>query len=130
MMPAMILTCVAIVAVLLYFVLAPELDAAEPEEEIDGSASIQDAVDRQMQPLWPSVSGTFFDSSATLDAKQKRINELSEWAASTADSKVRKAQQYWISVAQYTIDHEREDRAKKATADKIIPSLPPLPQRR
>lgn len=130
MMPAMIFTCVAIVAWLLYFVLAPELDATQSTSSGEGSASIQDAVDRQMQPLWPSVNGTFFDSSAALDAKQKRINELSEWAASTADSKVRKAQKYWISVAQYTIDHEREDRAKKAAADKIIPSLPPLPQRR
>jgi|HubBroStandDraft_4_1064222.scaffolds.fasta_scaffold00045_90 hypothetical protein len=101
----------------------------EPARSTNGEAdaSVQDAVDLQMQPLWTAVNGTAFDSDVDLDRKQAKINELSAWAAKTEDRKVRKAQEYWISVAQYTIDHEREDRAKKKTAQKIIPTLPPLP---
>jgi hypothetical protein len=67
-------------------------------------------------------------------AKRKRANPSSSTsrialvtAGTTKDKNVRNAQLYWISVAQYTIDQQRQDRAKKRRNDKIIPSLPPLP---
>ena len=91
------------------------------------SKEIQDAVDLQMQPLWTEVNGTAFDSDETLGAKQKKIDDLKTWANQTVDRQICEAQLHWISVAQYTINHEREDRAKKRKAAKIVPSLPPLP---
>ncbi len=97
------------------------------DDEAPAPASIQDAVDLQMQPLWTAVNGTAFDSDDDLARKQSKIDELSTWAAKTEDRPTRKAQQHWISVAQYTIDHERDERAKKRAAAKLVPSLPPLP---
>lgn len=93
----------------------------------ESSSEIQEAVDLQMQPLWTAVDGTAFDSIEELNDKQKKINELSTWANRTTDRRIRNAQLHWISVAQYTIDHAREELSKKKEANKILPSLPPLP---
>ena len=97
------------------------------DDDEEAPASVQDAVNLQMQPLWTAVHGTAFDFDDDLAHKQKRIDVLSAWAGKTEDRATRKAQRYWISVAQYTINRERQERSKKRSAEKLLPSLPPLP---
>jgi hypothetical protein len=89
---------------------------------------IQDAVDEQMQKHWKSVNGTSFDSDEELDSKQGRLDEIARWVTTISDRQQRKAYDYWVSVAQYTITRVREERKRKAAAQRLINTdLPALP---